>query len=335
VTGETAESVWEAIVKFAKSFEFPPIEDLDSLCAALERIADTALPDHPSARCAVEIALFDLGARHLDLTAVEAVQALARRLDLPLRDPAQPVVHSGVVGEGSLGKTIQRGLKMRLFGLREIKVKVGSDLALDVRKLRWLRRILGPDTDVRVDANGAWSFPDAVAAIGAFTTFGITSVEQPLAKGDEERLPDLRRAVQVPIALDESLTSLADARRAIERGECDLFNIRLSKCGGFVSSLRILAEAKRAGLGAWLGCMVGESPLLSAAGRAFALSVAGLRHLEGAYDRHLFAEHLADPPLSFRRGGLGDALEGTGLGVQLDGATLNRWTKQWDHFRLR
>src|SRR5207248_4138084 len=61
-----------------------------------------------------------------------------------------------------------------------------------------------------------------------------------------------------------------------------LFNVRLSKCGGFIPSLRLAQLARQHGLGYQLGCQVGETALLSAAGRHFATSVAGIRYLEGS-----------------------------------------------------
>ena len=107
---------------------------------------------------------------------------------------------------------------------------------------------------------------------------------------------------------------------------CDLFNLRLSKCGGFIPSLRLAQLARRHGLGYQLGCQVGETALLSAAGRQFACSVAGLRYLEGSYDRHLVREALGTEDITFRWGGWAPALPGPGLGVTLDPRALERVT---------
>jgi muconate cycloisomerase len=126
--------------------------------------------------------------------------------------------------------------------------------------------------------------------------------------------------------LDESLCSLTDAHRAIESGTCDLFNIRLSKCGGLIPSLRLAAVAHQAGLGYQLGCQVGETGILSAAGRHFAGSVANIRYLEGSYDRHLVRERLTVQDITFGRGGLAPALTGFGLGVDIDANALQRVT---------
>src|SRR5438045_7768492 len=103
----------------------------------------------------------------------------------------------------------------------------------------------------------------------------------------------------VPIMLDESLCCDVDAERAVRGGWCDLFNLRLSKCGGFIPTLRLAQLARRHGLNCQLGCQVGETAVLSAAGRHFAASVAGLRYLEGSYDRHLVREALGTSDLTF------------------------------------
>lgn len=335
VTGETAEEVFSAVAKLPAAVDFPACDTPEAFAEALTALAGHLLPQHPSGRCAVELALIDLAGQVFETPAWRIIASLGERTGVAVREAPQAVIHSGVIGEGTPWQVTKRALKMRMYGLREIKVKVGSGLDEDISRLRRLRLVLGRGTDLRVDANGAWTFEEAVAAIGALSTFGISGVEQPLAKGDESRLATLREASPVPIALDESLVSLADAKRAVAEGWCDLFNIRLSKCGGVVSALRILAEARRGGLGAWLGCMVGESPLLSAAGRAFAGIVEGLRHVEGAFDRHLFREHLALPPVGFGRGGAGTPLDGPGLGPEMQPGLLMRWTTQWDTFNLR
>jgi muconate cycloisomerase len=126
--------------------------------------------------------------------------------------------------------------------------------------------------------------------------------------------------------LDESLCGMVDAERAAAGGLCDLFNLRLSKCGGFIATLRLTQFAARHGLACQLGCQVGETAILSAAGRHFAASVGGLRYLEGSYDRHLVREALGTRDITFGWGGKAPALPGPGLGVTVDPAALARVT---------
>src|SRR5207248_2145791 len=142
-----------------------------------------------------------------------------------------------------------------------------------------------------------------------------SSVEQPLAHEQLAELAEVRRQLAglhaaVPIMLDESLCGMVDAERASELGACDLFNLRLSKCGGFIPTLRLAQFAQRHGLGYQLGCQIGETALLSAAGRHFASSVANLRYCEGSYDRHMVREALGTKDLTLRWGAWAPALPG-------------------------
>ena len=132
--------------------------------------------------------------------------------------------------------------------------------------------------------------------------------------------------------LDESLTSMRDAEGAIAARTCDLFNIRLSKCGGFLASLQLAATAQAAGLGYQLGCHPGESGILSAAGRHWACSVASIRYLEGSYDRYLFRRLLTNEDLTFGYGGRAAAIQRPGLGVSVNEAVLRDQTVEQRDF---
>jgi L-Ala-D/L-Glu epimerase len=149
-------------------------------------------------------------------------------------------------------------------------------------------------------------------------------VEQPVPHDRVDALSQIRRQLSVPIMLDESICSRYDAERAVGLQNCDLFNLRLSKCGGFIPTLRLAQFAREHGLGYQLGCQVGETALLSAAGRHFASSARDIRYLEGSYDRHLVRETLSKEDLTFGWGGWAKALCGCGLGFAVDAGALER-----------
>jgi hypothetical protein len=147
-------------------------------------------------------------------------------------------------------------------------------------------------------------------------------------------MPAYPLPANIVIMLDESLTSVADAQAAIAAETCDLFNIRLSKCGGFLNSLRLAAMARSADLGYQLGCHPGESGILSAAGRHWACSVAYIRYLEGSYDRYLFHRLLTNEDITFGYGGLAPAIDKPGLGVTINEAVLREQTLAWQEFAV-
>jgi muconate cycloisomerase len=223
---------------------------------------------------------------------------------------------------------------MRLFGFAHCKVKVGMPSVDDTPRLRRIRWWLGQRMDVRLDANEGWQASEVVAKLEPLLSCRISSVEQPVPHEEVESLREVRRRLAVPVMLDESLTSLVDGERAIQGETCDLFNIRLSKCGGFLNCLRLAAQAHEAGLGYQLGCHPGETGILSAAGRHFASSVRDIRYCEGSYDRFLLRENLINENITFGYGGRAPALTGPGLGVSVNRTALARMTLREQEHRL-
>ena len=326
VTGETIASAFELLRRSDLAGQREDCRDFEQAVALAERLQLAPVPgdvrgcEGNAARCAVELAILDAYGRHFGRALSEVVRLLAPEIYQP-----QPRVrYSGAITTARNLKTLTAAIVFRIYRFKQVKIKVGMEGYDDRRRLAMMRRWGGRNMDIRLDANEAWTPGNVVERIRELEPFGISAVEQPLPHADAAILRDVRRQVRTPIMLDESLCSRYDAERAIEGQFCDLFNIRLSKCGGFIPSLRLAQFAKQHGLGCQLGCQVGETAVLSAAGRHFAASVAGLRYLEGSYDRHLVHEALATEDLTFGWGGWAKALPGPGLGITLDRQALQR-----------
>lgn len=296
--------------------------DVIQLC---EGFRPAAMKDDPrgcygnALRCAVELSILDAFGRLFG----EPVSSVTK-LYTPaaaVRGGRSVVRYGAVVDAG--GKHLRRSaLVRRLYGFNDCKVKVGREGDDDATRLRVIRRWMGPRVDLRIDVNGVWPTADVRKRLEPLLPSRISCVEQPVAHEELAALAGVRKQLSAPIMLDESLTSETDARTAIELRACDLFNIRLSKCGGFLASLRLAAMAEAAGLGYQLGCHPGESGILSAAGRHWAASVANIRYLEGSYDRHLFRRQVTREDITFGYGGRAPALTTPGLGVTIDTAIL-------------
>ena len=277
-------------------------------------------------RCAVELSILDAYGRLLG----QPVSCITQQFQ-----PARAILasHTQVRYSGAITSELPQrerisALKMRLYGFSQCKVKVGVAGQDDPQRLRRIRRWIGRRVDLRVDANEAWAADDAALKIEPLLEQCITAVEQPVPHQHVSALAELRKKIPVPVMLDESLTSAIDAEEAIRQETCDLFNIRLSKCGGFLASLRLAAVAHEAGLGYQLGCHPGETGILSAAGRHWASSVSGIRYLEGSYDRHILKEPLTVEDMTFGYGGRAAALTRPGLGITVDTRALRRMTFQ-------
>lgn len=327
VTGETIDSA----LALLKSSQLPEqMEECTSFKSALALAEKLKLAPVPgddrgcqgnSARCAIELALLDAFGKHHQHPLSDVTKLLAHD---DLFEAKAHVRYSGAITSAAGRKIRFTAWKFWFYNFKQIKIKVGIDGQDDVDRVGAVRWRVGKKKDLRIDANEAWTPANAVAKIRALKPFGITSVEQPVPHADVDALKEVRKEVGVAIMHDESLCSMIDAEHAFENETCDLFNLRLSKCGGFIGTLRLAQFAKRHKLGYQLGCQVGETAILSAAGRHFASSVKDIRYLEGSYDSHLVKESLARENLTFGWGGWAPALDGPGLGINIDPQALKR-----------
>lgn len=326
VTGETIDSVLALLKRSDLAAQFDDCRDFAATVAMGERLHLAPIPGDDracmgnAARCAVELAVLDAFGKHFR----EPVASVTRIAAPDLFESRTHVRYSGAITSATGWKARMAAWKMWIYGFRQLKIKVGIEGQDDVGRLRSIRRRVGRKVDLRIDANEAWRPDEAAHHILDLKPYTISAVEQPVAHAQAGSLAEVRKQTGVPIMLDESLCSMIDAERAVAGGTCDLFNLRLSKCGGFLPSLRLAQFARNHGLGYQLGCQVGETAILSAAGRHFASSVRDIRYLEGSYDRHLVKEALGKSDLTFGWGGWAPALAGPGLGVEIDEAALAR-----------
>jgi L-Ala-D/L-Glu epimerase len=331
VTGETLESAFAALEAHDWAREIGQPARFDQVVERLEALTLPEIESDPrgmfgnAARCALELAILDAYGRRFGESvgrAVELVKADGlRRFASPRR-----VRYSGAItAESSRAERIS-ALKMRIYGFRQVKIKVGTQGQDDTRRLEKMRRFLGRRMDVRLDANEAWHAAELMDRVEPLRRFGPTALEQPVPHAEVLALADLRPKLGIPVMLDESLCGWPDAVAAVAQGTADLLNVRLSKCGGIIPSLRIIGLAQRSGLGVQLGCHPGETSLLSAAGRHVASRVDGLLYVEGSYDRHILAANLTRHDLTFGYGGRAGPLKGPGLGVKVDPSALDAMT---------
>src|SRR5262245_9008292 len=274
VTGESIDSVLDLLCRSNLAGQLGDSADFEQAVRMTERLQLAPIPGDDracqgnAARCAVELAVLDAFGWHFQ----QPLSTVTKLLAPELYQPRDWVRYSGAIMSARGFKARLAAWLMRLYRFRQVKVKVGIAGHDDPERLRVIRKRVGRKIDLRVDANEAWNPGETVERIRALEPHGISSVEQPVRHEDAGCLADVRKQVHVPIMLDESLCGMVDAERALAGGLCDLFNLRLSKCGGFIPSLRLAQFARGHGLGYQLGCQVGETAVLSAAGRHFAAS---------------------------------------------------------------
>ncbi|WP_308121722.1 o-succinylbenzoate synthase [Actinotalea ferrariae] len=221
-----------------------------------------------------------------------AVEAAGEGWPAPVRD-AVPVN----VTVPAVGPDLARHVVARSAGCRTAKVKVaepGQSVDDEIARLEAVRDALGPGGRIRIDANGAWDVPTAVDRLRVLdrAAGGLEYVEQPCATVDE--LAAVRRAVDVPVAADESIRRAEDPLAVVRAQAADVVVLKVQPLGGVRACLEL---AERVGLPVVVSSAL-ESSVGLAAGVALAAALPELPYACGLATAQLFtADVVADPLL--------------------------------------
>lgn len=178
-----------------------------SLDAAADRLRGGASWDvaleccdgHPAARHAVDVARADTESATVGVPMAEYLTGEAAAATVPV---------NATIGDATIRDTASLARRAVTRGYECLKIKVGSrPVPGDVERLRAVRRAVGPDVELRADANGAWTPEQAREAMDAFADLHVSYVEQPLPADDLYGLADLRSETSTGVALDETLAS--------------------------------------------------------------------------------------------------------------------------------
>ena len=150
----------------------------------------------------------------------------------------------------------KQAVEFKRGGAPAIKVKLGTTADEDVQRIDCIRKAIGDELPLRVDANQGWDFPTAFEVLRRLGASGIQYCEQPIAHWDLDGLRRLRERVSIPIMADESVFDHRDAFKLTAGGCCDYLNIKLAKSGGIHTALKINAVAEACGTACMLGCMM-------------------------------------------------------------------------------
>jgi muconate cycloisomerase len=203
---------------------------------------------------------------------------------------------------------------------------MGSNYDQNKEAVEAIRQVFEDDYDLKTDINGVWDREMAFKHLALIEEGKINVVEEPMMPED----PDFRdfaehlRRLGVKVMADEAACSLSDVKDIVDKGHYNMINIRLSKCGGFRRSLRIIDFLRQKGIAFQVACHLGESGILSAAGRALSLLCRDAEYYDGCYDEYLLKENTTVEHVSFEPGGAAGPLAGSGLGVQINRKSLQR-----------
>lgn len=192
-------------------------------------------PANNTAKAAIDIALYDLLGKIMNIPVYKLLGGLYRHhVDL-----------TATIGIGEpeyVSKKVEEYVDQ---GIKAVKLKVGLDEKRDIEVVKQVRDRFGDSLIIRIDANAGYSLKSAMKVLRDIERWDIDCAEQPIAGWDHEGLSLLRKSVSIPIMVDESLCTIADAVTLIRREAADQFGIKLIKHGGIFNAkkITILAEA--------------------------------------------------------------------------------------------
>ena len=195
----------------------------NEIAAALGRCEEASA----QARAAIDLALHDLAGKLFNVPVWKLLGA----------QRAAPVECNGTLVSGPSERVTAQAARLVESGFTTLKLKAGTDA--DLEAVRAVRAEVGPEIQLRIDANGVWSSKRALAALESLEPVGLQLVEQPTA--DLDSLAQVRAGARIPIVADESVTTAVQAQRAIELGACDAATLKLAKVGGIGAAMEIAA----------------------------------------------------------------------------------------------
>jgi L-Ala-D/L-Glu epimerase len=300
VTGESFEQCKAALQE--KSVQFLVGRDIRELHQLTFEVWQK-FPATPAARAAIDIALYDVFTKLLD---VPLVKYLGQKIySLPT---------SNTIGIKNVTETLKEAQEYGERGFKILKVKLGKDLSEDIERIAKLREKFGKKFIIRIDANQGYDAAKTIEFYNKTKHWDVELIEQPLpAKSVEEmrKLPDEIRKI---IAADESLLSPKNALELVKPPlATGIFNIKLMKCGGISQGLKIADIALHEGVDLFWGCN-DESIVSITAALHLAFSCAHTKYidLDGSLD---LARDVVKGGFILKDG-IMSCLEKPGLGVE-------------------
>ncbi len=292
----TAES---ALREFLPMLVGRDIMDIEALVSDM----DSRLAGHYHAKAGIDCAFYDLAARCLDLP-------LYKLLGGKVRDRV-PVLR--ILAIKSPDKMAANAMALVDKGYRYLKIKVHGDVHEDVARVRAIRKAVGDEVHLTVDANQSYNAKDAIRALNRMADYDIEIAEQPVPGGDLEGLKLVTDSVEVIVEADESARTLEDVAFLVKHRIVDAITLKAPRFGGLRNTIAAARICESGNVRHRIGSAVG-SRLLAATSMHLAASLPGVDY---ACELGEFDRLLNDPfeGVEIVDGGM-DLPQGIGCGVR-------------------
>lgn len=267
---------------------------------------DTTIYGNNCIKSAFDMALYDIASQH-------AAQPLYQFLGGQLN---KQLFTDYTISYDKIEKMVSDAIIIKQKGFKIIKVKLGGSKNMDIARIKAIRKAIGYDIPLRIDANQGWQAEDVIEILNDLKDENIQHCEEPIARWNYMELPAISRASPVKIMADESCCDPHDAYRLIQLKAVDLFNIKLSKAGGIFKALQIIKMAAEANIYMQLGGFL-ESRLGFTTAAHLAFSNEHIIYYD--FDTPLmFEEDLVTGGITYSKGGLIEMPVSIGSGASID-----------------
>jgi L-alanine-DL-glutamate epimerase-like enolase superfamily enzyme len=316
VTGESQESAAKNASQFLHKDSFPwELNDVSQIWKFIDCLPSEK--EYNSAVCALEMSLLDTLAKIENKSITEY---------FPKDYYTNRVNYGAGIPFANSHRIIEICRFIKKMKINRVKIKMGKDFSANQKAVEAVNSVFGDSCDLKIDINMVWNHELALKHIPLIKKYKVKVVEQPMPPGDAS-IGHFSKILQdngVILMADESACSLKDVERILKEGHYKMVNVRLSKCGGFQRSLRIIEYLRANGISFQIASHLGESGILSAAGRVLSLLCKDASYYDGSYDEFLLKENVTMENVTFGPGGEAGPLDGQGLGVEINSESLDR-----------
>jgi muconate cycloisomerase len=313
--GESVETMQVVVEKYvAPLLVGRRVDDIAGIQQAVNDVVNANL----YAKAAVEVALHDAWARSLGVPLHTLLGGLART-SIPV---------TWALGTESATEVVEEAQAKLASGLHtSFKLKMGAqEPADDVARVTDVAQKLADRASVRVDINARWDLVTSLRWLPRLAEAGVDLVEQPVPGAEVEWLAEINAALPIPVMADESLRTPSDALRLVKLRAADVFSLKTTKSGGLRYTRAIADVAAAAGIPCHGGTSI-EGPIGTVASLHLACAMPGVTYGSELFGPLLMREDLLTEPLRYADGHL-HLPAGPGLGVELDPAAVDRFTRR-------
>lgn len=239
--GETQQSIITAIDDWIA----PIIQDQDPQnVEKIESIIDKRFAGNSSAKTAIDIALYDAIGKTLNTPVYTLLGGL-------FREKAAVGLELGIVKPEDMQNVVDKVLELKPT---VIKLHVGTTPNEDISAIKAFHDAVASRAIIRADSNGAYTTDAAIRVLRKVQDCELEYFEQPVPRTNLDGLAQIRKSVQTPIAVDESVWTTQEAMIVCKKEAADVINIKLTRVGGLNKAKKIADIAHSAFLKAHIGC---------------------------------------------------------------------------------